>query len=200
MPAAFENDQKPSEHIRTPIALTTLDIWRMLRQLFLRAGTICCRVQLKRHACRGAAKGGTKMLSGALISDNTGEMTFAQWREAMCHTYSVTKCSQLVADEFSGHLENRRFGGITVGNIRSTPLCYKRGMDEIRLNPIDDFLILLMLEGAFAVEQERAVAIAKPGDLLIYHQAKPFELRIERSYRAITFAVPYAAMGCVTVS
>jgi AraC-like DNA-binding protein len=136
----------------------------------------------------------TKMLAEACISSEMNGMTFAQWREAMSRTYSLTNCFQLAAGEFVGHLENRRFGGINVGNIQSTSLCYKRGMDEIRRNPIDDFVILLMLEGTFAVAQEDAIVTATPGDLLIYHEAKPFELHIDRPYRAITFAVPQVAI------
>jgi AraC-like DNA-binding protein len=118
------------------------------------------------------------------------------WRDSVCRAYSVTNCSRLGDGRFAGEFQGRPFGGIGVGKIRSTPLRYTRDHDDIRANPVQNYMLMLMLEGKLGISQDDRTAVANPGDLVIYNQDKPFSLDFDEGYSALTFVLPEAMISC----
>lgn len=130
------------------------------------------------------------MLISQPISTKAGPREYLLWRDSVCRAYSVTNCSRIDDGKFAGEFEGRPFGGIGVGKIFSTPLRYIRGAEDIRANPVNNYMLMLMLEGTVAVSQNERSTLANPGDLVIYHQDRPFSLQFDREYSALTFVVP----------
>lgn len=130
------------------------------------------------------------MLIAKPTATKAGHNEYLLWRESICRAYSVTNCSRIGEGAFSGEFQGRPFGGIGVGKILSTPMRYVRSNAEIRLNPVSNYMLMLMLEGTMGVSQSDAAITANPGDLVIYHQDRPFSLTFDQGYTALTFVVP----------
>ena len=119
---------------------------------------------------------------------------FNGWHDVMRRAYSLTRCQRLDEGPFSAKLATRPVGDMIVGRISSSPLIYRRGADEIRKNPIDYVLVLLLQHGQFAVCQGEKELAAHPGDMVSYVQSRPFDLHIGSSYSAVTLSVPRQAI------
>jgi AraC-like DNA-binding protein len=127
-------------------------------------------------------------------SVETDVTDFNGWHDVMRRAYSLTRCQRLDDGPFTAKLATRSVGDMVVGRISSSPLIYRRGADEIRRNPIDHVLVLLLKRGQFGVCQGEKEVAASPGDIVSYVQSRPFELHIGSSYSAVTLSVPRQAI------
>lgn len=95
---------------------------------------------------------------------------------------------------FRGGFETVPFGGIKVGRVFSTPVSYKRDIQDIRTSPSNSLMFMLMRRGTVAVEQRQSSQKLQSGDLLIYRQDIPFSLVFGEGYLAQTFLIPEAML------
>lgn len=130
------------------------------------------------------------MLTTIPTSTKAGNNEYPLWRDSVCRAYSVTNCSRIGDGAFAGEFQGRPFGGIGVGKIFSTPLRYVREAVDIQRHPVSNYMLMLMLEGKIAVSQGDQSTVALAGELVIYHQDRPFTLLFDQDYTALTFVVP----------
>ena len=69
-------------------------------------------------------------------------------------------------------------------------LVITRGADEIRKDPRDHFMTLLLVRGDAALVQDDREAQMRPGDLIVYDQSKPFALEFGQESSSIVLTIP----------
>ena len=92
--------------------------------------------------------------------------------------YSLSELSCAADDPVRGWLSYRGFGELGLGDSRligARPLV-RRGPGEIRKDPRDGFQILLVNRGYAGVSQNDRECMLRPGDIAVWHQARPFKL------------------------
>ena len=76
---------------------------------------------------------------------------FEQWHHATCHNYSITDYRRTGQGPFKGHISARSFGALTVSQLSSSASESRieviRGSSEIRADPRDHFMLLLVFCG-----------------------------------------------------
>jgi hypothetical protein len=82
---------------------------------------------------------------------------FEQWHYATCHNYSITDYRWTRQGPFWGHISARSFGALTVSQLASFTYEFRveviRGSAEIRRDPRDHFMLLLVYCGAMGFAQ-----------------------------------------------
>jgi AraC-like DNA-binding protein len=124
---------------------------------------------------------------------------FEQWHHATCHNYSITDYRRTGHGPFSGHISAKTFGALTVSNLSSSASESRveviRGSAEIRADPRDHFMLLLVYCGDVALAQSGRNARLLNGDMIIYDQAKPFTMEFGADTRQIIVTIPRALMA-----
>src|ERR1700733_2611623 len=123
---------------------------------------------------------------------------FEQWHHATCHNYSVTDYRRTSRGPFGGHISARSFGALTVSELSSSASESRteviRGSAEIRADPRDHFMLLLVYCGDVALAQSGRMARLLNGDMIIYDQAKPFTMEFGADTHQIVVTIPRALM------
>lgn len=124
---------------------------------------------------------------------------FEQWHHATCHNYSITDYRRTGRGPFSGHISARSFGALTVSQLSSSASENRieviRGSKEIRADPRDYFMLLLVYCGDVGLAQNGRMARLLNGDMIIYDQARPFTMEFGADTRQIMLTIPRALMA-----
>jgi AraC-like DNA-binding protein len=124
---------------------------------------------------------------------------FDYWHQLTCRTYSVTEC--LSDSEFDARAANWSFGSLRLSNVAVKPsspavrLCYTRGPREISRDQRDDFLLLMVHDGEVSIGQQGRKAVLRSGDLMMYHQGRPFVLDVRGKIQHTIISIPYPLMA-----
>jgi AraC-like DNA-binding protein len=123
---------------------------------------------------------------------------FEQWHHATCHNYSVTDYRRGKQGPFSGQISARSFGALTVSQLSSFAsegrIEVLRGATEIRCDPRDYFMLLLVYCGDVGFAQNGRMARLIDGDMVIYDQARPFTMEFGGDTRQIIVTIPRPLM------
>jgi AraC-like DNA-binding protein len=124
---------------------------------------------------------------------------FEQWHHATCHNYSITDYRRTGQGPFSGHISACSFGALTVSQLTSSASESRieviRGSAEIRGDPRDDFMLLLVYCGDVGLAQAGRSTRLLNGDMVIYDQARPFTMELGADTRQIIVTIPRALMA-----
>jgi AraC-like DNA-binding protein len=124
---------------------------------------------------------------------------FEQWHYATCHNYSITDYRRTGQGAFRGHISARSFGALTVSKLESfaseSRIEVIRSPAEIRGDPRDYFMLLLVCCGEVGFAQNGRTARLQNGDMLIYDQARPFTLEFGADTRQIIVTIPRPLMA-----
>jgi AraC-like DNA-binding protein len=120
--------------------------------------------------------------------------SFEHWHHATCHNYSKTDYRRASSGPFTGHITARSFGSLTVSMLSSVAAEGKiqvlRSPTEIRSDPRDHFMLLMVYRGAVGFEQNgRAVQLGH-GEMLVYDQARPFAIELGGENDQIIVSIP----------
>lgn len=115
---------------------------------------------------------------------------FQNWQETTSQFYSKTDCVQLESASFRASLSRHRFGGVVAGHASSSAISYIRRRIDIQHDNVDDFVIVLMRQGRLRIAQGDVRVEGQPGDLIMYHQASPFEITVIDECDAVLVSVP----------
>jgi AraC-like DNA-binding protein len=123
---------------------------------------------------------------------------FEHWHHATCHNYSVTDYRRAKQGPFAGHISARSFGNLTVSTLSSfaseSRIEVVRGSAEIRGDPRDQFMLLLVYCGDVGFAQNGQASRLTNGDMIIYDQARPFTLEVGGDTRQIMLSIPRPLM------
>jgi len=124
---------------------------------------------------------------------------FEQWHYATCHNYSITDYRRTGQGAFRGHISARSFGALTVSKLETfaseSRIEVIRSPAEIRGDPRDYFMLLLVCCGEVGFAQNGRTARLQNGDMLIYDQARPFTLEFGADTRQIIVTIPRPLMA-----
>ena len=120
--------------------------------------------------------------------------SFEHWHHATCHNYSTTDYRRPSAGSFSGNITARSFGTLTVSMLSSIATGGRievlRRAAEIRSDPRDQFMLLLVYRGDVGFEQSgRSVRLGN-GDMVVYDQARPFKIELGGENDQIIVSIP----------
>ncbi len=119
---------------------------------------------------------------------------FEQWHHATCHNYSITDYRRTRQGPFRGHISARSFGALTVSQLASfaseNRIEVLRGGSEIRGDPRDYFMLLLVYCGDVGFAQNGRTTRLMDGDMVIYDQARPFTMEFGGDTRQIIVTIP----------
>jgi AraC-like DNA-binding protein len=120
--------------------------------------------------------------------------SFEHWHHATCHNYSVTDYRRTKHGPFSGHITARSFGTLTVSTLSSAAIEGRievvRGLSEIRVDPRDQFMLMLVYRGDVGFSQNGRTARLQNGDMIVYDQARPFTLELGGETSQIVVSIP----------
>ncbi|MFC3228829.1 helix-turn-helix domain-containing protein [Marinibaculum pumilum] len=122
---------------------------------------------------------------------------FDYWHDWICRHYSVTDCRRLNDESFESRASNWRCGPLALGEVELSghgAMRWTRRPDEIRCDPRDHYQFLLVLHGRVTIAQEDRAAALQPGDLMYYHQGRPFDLAAHGDTRSLLVSVPWPAV------
>jgi AraC-like DNA-binding protein len=123
---------------------------------------------------------------------------FEQWHHATCHNYSITDYRRTRQGPFKGHIAARSFGALTVSQLFSSATESRvevlRGSTEIRGDPRDYFMLLLVYCGDVGFAQNGRAARLMDGDMVIYDQARPFTMEFGGDTCEVIVTIPRPLM------
>ncbi|PRX92043.1 helix-turn-helix domain-containing protein [Paraburkholderia sp. BL25I1N1] len=114
----------------------------------------------------------------------------ARWEEAVCHAHIQVQTRPMGSGVFNGRLAEQRFGAVLLRHYQSTPVRYVRSASEIDRYPADIFEVSLTLSGTTIIVQNGREIVQRPGDLVIFDAARPFDYALPEGDDQIVVGVP----------
>src|SRR5471032_1758700 len=115
------------------------------------------------------------------------------WHDVTCRDYSASEYKRETGEPFSASIARIQFGALSLSGVSSAGFgaaSLIRSPSDIRKDPRDHFMVFLVEEGGVSVSQEGREMTARPGDLFLYDQARPFTLEFQESYSGIMLNIP----------
>ncbi|MGJ4925581.1 helix-turn-helix domain-containing protein [Bradyrhizobium sp. HKCCYLS2038] len=120
--------------------------------------------------------------------------SFEHWHHATCHNYSKTDYRRASPGPFLGNITARSLGTLTVSMLSSVAtdgrIQVLRNAAEIRRDPRDHFMLLLVYRGDVGFEQSGRTVRLGHGEMLIYDQARPFTIELGGENDQIIVSIP----------
>ncbi|MCW5658316.1 MAG: helix-turn-helix domain-containing protein [Burkholderiaceae bacterium] len=133
----------------------------------------------------------TKVATSSGGSDARERDRYAYWHEVICRFYARAEAHRNDRDQpFFADFERRVLGTLTISDIRCAALRYDRRSTDLRLDPNEDFLLTLMLDGQACLEQDGRLAMQNPGDMVLYSAAHRFDYNFIKPYRILLVRIP----------
>ncbi|WP_321883338.1 AraC-like ligand-binding domain-containing protein [Paraburkholderia bannensis] len=114
----------------------------------------------------------------------------ARWEQAVCRSQIQVQTHPLGAGAFNGRLSARNFGAVLLRHFHSTPVRYIRSESEIDSNPVDNYEISLTLTGKTIITQNDREIVQRPGDIVIFDTARPFDYALPDGDDQLVIDVP----------
>lgn len=116
---------------------------------------------------------------------------YAYWHEVICRFYARAEAHRNDGQQpFFAEFDRRMFGTLSISDIRCAALRYKRRREDVRIDPNEDFLLTLMLEGQAHLEQDGRLAVQQAGDFVLYNAAHEFVYDFTEPYRILLVRIP----------
>ncbi|MFC3229943.1 helix-turn-helix domain-containing protein [Marinibaculum pumilum] len=122
---------------------------------------------------------------------------FDFWHDWICRHYSESDCRRESEKVFASRASNWACGPLELGEITLSghgALRFDRRPAAIRRDPRDHFQVMLVERGEVAVMQDDRVARLRPGDMVLYHQARPFSVSVTGDSASIMLNLPWPAL------
>jgi AraC-like DNA-binding protein len=122
------------------------------------------------------------------------------WREVVCSVYVPMNAEPLAHDAFHARMDvcaarGRVYSSVDAGAQRVSRDARQIARDERR----DIYTFMLQRAGSCAVEQADARALLQPGDMLLFHNSRPYRLCFEQPFRQTVIQVPRDACGSLAI-
>jgi AraC-like DNA-binding protein len=118
------------------------------------------------------------------------------WREVVCSVYVPMNAEPLARQAFHARMDVRAAGGRVYSGVDAGPQRVSRDAAQIaRGEERDIYTFMAQREGTCGVEQAGARALLEPGDMLLFHNSRPYGLLFEQPFRQIVIQAPRACFG-----
>jgi AraC family transcriptional regulator, positive regulator of tynA and feaB len=129
---------------------------------------------------------------GTITDARQGEGNrYAYWQDVICRLYARAEACRNDRDQpFFVEFDRRMLGTVAISDIRCAAVRYNRRRADVRIDPNEDFMLTLMLEGQAHLEQDGRFAVQQAGDLVLYSAAHEFLYNFTKPYRIVLVRIP----------
>src|SRR3954453_1962106 len=118
------------------------------------------------------------------------------WREVVCSVYVPMNAEPLARHAFHARMDVRAARGRTYSAGDAGPQRVSRDSRQIAGGlERDIYTFMVQHAGSCAVEQAGAQALLVPGDMLLFHNSRPYSLLFEQPFRQTVIQMPRACLG-----
>lgn len=118
------------------------------------------------------------------------------WREVVCSVYVPMDAEPLARPAFHARMDVRAAHGRVHSQVDAGPQRVHRDAAQIsRADQRDVFTFMVQRAGRCGVEQAGAHALLQPGDMLLFHNSRPYRLMFDLPFRQTVIQAPRACVG-----
>ncbi|MCW5661239.1 MAG: helix-turn-helix domain-containing protein [Burkholderiaceae bacterium] len=118
------------------------------------------------------------------------------WREVVCSVYVPMDAEPVARQAFHARMDVRAACGRVFSQVDAGAQCVSRGAAQIaRADERDVYTFMLQRSGTCGVEQAGAHALLRPGDMLLFHNSRPYRLQFDHTFRQTVIQVPRSCVG-----
>lgn len=118
------------------------------------------------------------------------------WREVVCSVYVPMDAEPLQRRVFHGRMDARAALGRVYSEVDAGPQRVGRDARQIASTEGRDiFTFVVQREGTCAVDQAGKSALLMPGDMLVFHNSRPYRLLFAQPFRQTVVQAPREALG-----
>ena len=122
------------------------------------------------------------------------------WREVVCSVYVPMNAEPLARHAFHARMDVRAARGRVYSAVDAGPQRVSRDAPQIaRDEQRDIYTFMLQRAGSCGVEQAGQHALLRPGDMLLFHNSRPYRLLFEQPVRQTVIQAPRASFGPLAV-
>ncbi len=115
----------------------------------------------------------------------------SEWlREVICREYANVDVTSPARQILSQDLAIYPFDVLRLSMIRSSGIGLARRPFEASLASHDAYLAVILLSGAYALEQDGNEAVLRPGDMAIYDASRPHQIHCPREFSKLILSIP----------
>lgn len=119
----------------------------------------------------------------------------AYWADLVCVHLVKVNCLEVTQPaRFSGHIEQRQLGALSVSRIRSQAQRLRLTPEVIAQSSEEQVLVNIQRRGTSVVRQDGREAALVPGDIALYTSDRPYELAFEASFEQTVLIMPAQAI------
>ncbi len=117
------------------------------------------------------------------------------WREVVCSVYVPMDAEPIARQAFHARMDVRAAHGRVHSQVDAGAQCVRRGAAQIARDQRDVFTFMVQRAGTCGVEQAGAHALLLPGDMLLFHNSRPYRLQFDQPFRQTVIQAPRACVG-----
>lgn len=118
------------------------------------------------------------------------------WREVVCSVYVPMDAEPIAGQAFHARMDVRAARGRVHSQVDAGAQCVRRDATQIsRTDQRDVYTFMLQRSGTCGVEQAGAQALLLPGDMLLFHNSRPYRLQFDQPFRQTVIQAPRACVG-----
>ncbi|HVO05839.1 MAG TPA: helix-turn-helix domain-containing protein [Burkholderiaceae bacterium] len=118
------------------------------------------------------------------------------WREVVCSVYVPMDAEPIARQAFHARMDVRAARGRVHSQVDAGAQCVRRDAAQIsRTDERDIYTFMVQHSGTCGVEQAGACALLLPGDMLLFHNSRPYRLRFDRPFRQTVIQAPRSCVG-----
>jgi AraC-like DNA-binding protein len=118
------------------------------------------------------------------------------WREVVCSVYVPMDAEPLARQTFHARMDVRAARGRVHSQVDAGAQRVSRGAAQIsRTDARDVYTFMLQRSGTCGVEQAGAHAMLGPGDMLLFHNSRPYRLQFDQPFRQTVIQAPRSCVG-----
>jgi AraC-like DNA-binding protein len=118
------------------------------------------------------------------------------WREVVCSVYVPMDAEPIARQAFHARMDVRAARGRVHSQVDAGSQCVSRAAAQIsRADERDVYTFMVQRAGTCGVEQAGAHALMQPGDMLLFHNSRPYRLQFDQPFRQTVIQAPRGCVG-----
>lgn len=118
------------------------------------------------------------------------------WREVVCSVYVPMDAEPLARRSFHARMDVRAARGRVHSQVDAGAQCVSRDAARIsRGDERDIYTFMVQRTGSCGVEQAGARTLLQPGDMLLFHNSRPYRLQFDQPFRQTVIQAPRSCVG-----
>lgn len=120
------------------------------------------------------------------------------WREVVCSVYVPMDAEPLARHSFHARMDVRAARGRVHSQVDAGAQCVSRDAARIsRGDERDIYTFMVQRAGSCGVEQAGSRALLQPGDMLLFHNSRPYRLQFDQPFRQTVIQAPRSCVGAL---